>query len=194
MSELPRPLSYAAYLALEAETGVRHEYLDGEAWAMAGGTVRHAKLKTNLTADLSVALGDGPCQAYDSDLKLRMLETGLATYADLAVICGPVARHPDDRHAATNPTVVFEVLSPSTEGGTAEGSSGTSGQAASLRHYVLRRRASRWWRCSREAITGAWCCGASARGSRRAAGDRRGARRGPAVSAAAGLSTSASGA
>ena len=108
-------LSYADYLALEADTGVRHEYLDGEAWAMAGGTLRHSAIKTNLTIAVGLALRGRPCRAYDSDAKMLVTDTGLATYPDLAIVCGPVAQAAQDRHAAVNPTVLFEVLSPSTE-------------------------------------------------------------------------------
>lgn len=64
---------------------------------------------------MGALLGDGPCQPYDSDLKVRNPATGLATCPDLTVICGPLQRHPDDRNAVTNPAVWFEVLSPSTE-------------------------------------------------------------------------------
>ncbi len=110
MAETPRGrLSYADYLALEQETGVRHEFLDGDAVAMAGGTPRHSKLKLHLGGLAFAGLGDHPCQAYDSDLKIRVPATGLATYPDLSVICGPLAHDTEDRNAVTNPTVLFEV-------------------------------------------------------------------------------------
>ena len=110
-----RMLSYRDYLDLERETGIRHEYLDGEVWAMAGGTLRHSRVKTKLTIAIGNALGDGPCQPYDSDLKIRIPETGLATYPDLAIICGPPVVDVEDHNAATNPTVLVEVLSKDTE-------------------------------------------------------------------------------
>lgn len=130
-------LSYTDYLALEEETDVRHEFLRGEAWAMAGGTPRHSAVKSNLLFLVAGRLGSGPCRAYDSDLKLRVESTGLATYADLAVVCGPLVRDTEDRNAVTNPTAVFEVLSPSTERWDRGGKFHHMQTVPSLRSYVI---------------------------------------------------------
>lgn len=108
-------LTYAEYLELERTTMRRHEFLDGRAWMMAGGTPRHSRVKVNLVVWAGSALGDGPCLPYDSDMKVRVPETGLATYPDLSIVCGPIVRDAEDRNALVNPTVVAEVLSPSTE-------------------------------------------------------------------------------
>lgn len=132
-----RRMSYADYLALEREADVRHEYINGEAFAMAGGTPRHAKLKTNLTGLMFAALGSGPCQAYDADLKVRIVATGMATYPDLTIVCGPLERHPEDPNAIANPTVVFEVLSDSTEAWDRGAKFSHFQRVPSLRHYVL---------------------------------------------------------
>lgn len=109
-----RRYSYAEYLALEAGSLHKHEYFEGNVVAMAGGTGSHSRLKTNLTVLVGAALADRPCEAYDSDLRVRVLASGLATYPDLTVICGPRQPHPEDPHAATNPSVIFEVLSKET--------------------------------------------------------------------------------
>ena len=109
-----RAYTYAEYLALEQETGLRHEWLDGEAWAMSGGTPRHSRMSVNLAAAFVNTLGDGPCQPYNCDMKVRVSETGLATYPDLAIACGPVAYDPEDENAVVNPTVLVEVPSRST--------------------------------------------------------------------------------
>lgn len=130
-------LTYADYLAIERDTAVRHEFLRGEVWAMSGGTPRHSKIKINLATALNAALGDGPCQAYDSDLKVRTLATGLATYADATVVCGDLETDPEDANAITNPTAVFEVLSPSTERWDRGGKFEHLGQCPSLKLYVL---------------------------------------------------------
>ena len=82
-------LSYDEYLALERETDLRHEYLDGEAWAMAGGTLRHADIGGALCAWLWSALRGQPCRPHNSDFKIRVPDTGLITYPDASVICGP---------------------------------------------------------------------------------------------------------
>ena len=130
-------LSYQDYLALERETDLRHEFLDGEAWAMAGGTLRHSALKVNLGGLMFVALRGRPCRAYDADAKTIVPDTGLATYADLAVLCGPPEPAPHDRHALTNPVVLFEVLSPSTEAWDRGGKFHHYRHLGSLQHYVL---------------------------------------------------------
>jgi Uma2 family endonuclease len=82
---------------------------------MSGGTPRHSKLKSNVTGLFWSALGNGPCQAYDADLKVRVRAAGLAAYPDLTVICGPLQADSEDPNAVTNPTLVVEVLSPTTE-------------------------------------------------------------------------------
>ena len=110
-----KPLTYDEYLAIERETDIRHQFLDGEVWAMAGGTVRHSGIKMNVGGLFFAALQGKPCRPYDSDLKIRIPETGLATYPDLAIICGPPVVDVEDHNAATNPTVLVEVLSKDTE-------------------------------------------------------------------------------
>ncbi len=106
--------TYAEYLALEAASNVKHEYLDGQIYGMAGGTPQHAALAATIIGMLFSQLLGGRCRAFDSDLRVRVKQTGLATYPDVTVVCGPREHHPEDAHAVTNPTVVFEVLSPST--------------------------------------------------------------------------------
>lgn len=130
-------LSYPDYLALERRTGVRHEYRDGVARAMAGGTVRHSALKSRLTRHVGNALDGGPCVAFDSDLKVHVEASGLFTYPDLTVICGELQRSEVDRHCLTNPRVVFEVLSPGTEAYDRGEKFVHLQQAPSLSHYVL---------------------------------------------------------
>lgn len=129
--------SYAEYLQLERDTGDKYEYLRGEVFLMAGGSLRHSRLKTNATIALGAGLGDGPCQAYDADAKIRVPATGLSTYPDLSIICGPPERHPQDENAATNPTVIVEVLSPSTEGWDRGPKFKHYQLLASLRDYLL---------------------------------------------------------
>lgn len=130
-------LTYEEYLAVERETGARHEYVDGHALAMGGGSLRHSRLKVNLGGVLYNALRGSACVPYDSDAKVRVLATGLATYADFAVVCGPVERDPVDPLALTNPTALFEVLSPSTERWDRGGKFRHAQQIPSLRLYVL---------------------------------------------------------
>lgn len=128
--------TYAEYLALERRTDARYEFFDGEVFLMAGGTPRHAKVISNVNVAVGAALGDQPCQAYSADLKIRIPATGLSTYPDL-VICGPLERHPEDRNAATNPTLIVEVLSESTEVWDRTRKFFHYQQIPTLRHYLL---------------------------------------------------------
>jgi Uma2 family endonuclease len=108
-------MTYAQYLELERSTDLRHEYLDGEVWAMAGGTTAHSLVKSNLLRAVGNALEGKPCLALDSDQKIDVAETGLVTYPDLSVTCGGLQKSARDANAIVNPTLVVEVLSPSTE-------------------------------------------------------------------------------
>lgn len=112
-----QPYDFDEYLELEASSDVKHELLDGNAWAMTGGSPRHAAISGNVVGLLQQRLSKHPCQVFSSDLRIRVTETGLATYPNVSVICGRIELDPDDRkgHTVTNPTLVVEVLSPSTE-------------------------------------------------------------------------------
>ena len=103
------------YLAFEASSNVKHEYLDGQIYAMAGGTPEHAALAAAVVGQLYPQLRDGRCRVHSADLRFRVAATGLLTYPDVTVVCGPSARDADDPLAVTNPTLIVEVLSPSTE-------------------------------------------------------------------------------
>lgn len=107
--------SFADYLAYEEGANVKHEFLDGEIYAMAGGTPEHAALAAAVTTIVGAQLGDGPCRVFSSDLKIRVLETGLVSYPDVTVICGPIEHDPESRVVAVNPTLIVEVLSDGTQ-------------------------------------------------------------------------------
>jgi Uma2 family endonuclease len=106
--------TYAEYLALEEESSVRHEYLDGEIYAMAGGSPDHAALAAAVIALVRGQLAPG-CRVFTSDLRVRIPATGLTTYPDVAVVCGKTIRAADDPIAVVNPVLLVEVTSPSTE-------------------------------------------------------------------------------
>jgi Uma2 family endonuclease len=107
--------TYREYVDLEAASNTKHEFLDGEIYAMAGGTPAHAALGIAVAAQLYDQTRGGRCRVYSSDLRVRILETGLATYPDVTVVCGEVVADPESAVTATNPTLVVEVTSPSTE-------------------------------------------------------------------------------
>jgi len=108
-------MTYAEYLAAEAVAEARHEFLNGEVWEMAGGTIEHGALTLAAAGELRAALRGKPCRAFSSDVRVRIPETDLATYPDLSIVCGQLETAPDDKDAITNPIVLVEVLSDSTE-------------------------------------------------------------------------------
>jgi Uma2 family endonuclease len=129
--------AWQEYLALEATSNVKHEYLDGQIYAMAGGTPAHAALQLAVPSLLFPQLRIGSCRAHGADLRVRVLATGLATYPDVTIVCGPREVDPEDKNSVTNPTLLVEVLSPST----AEYDRGEKfahyKRIPSLRQYVL---------------------------------------------------------
>jgi Uma2 family endonuclease len=129
--------TYAEYLALEASSNVKHEYLAGQIYGMAGGTPEHAALAASVIGLLFGQLRGGRCRAHDADLRVRVPATGLATYPDVAVICGPRERDHEDDNAVVNPTLLVEVLSRSTEEYDRGDKFEHYKHLASLRQYVL---------------------------------------------------------
>jgi Uma2 family endonuclease len=107
--------TYAEYIELEASSNVKHEYSGGRIYAMAGGTPEHAALQAAVAGLLFSELRNGPCRAHSSDLRVRVLATGLATYPDISVVCGRTERDPEDANAVINPTLLVEVTSRSSE-------------------------------------------------------------------------------
>src|SRR5512139_2735182 len=104
-------MTYAEYLAAEAKSEVRHEYLNGEVWEMAGGAPEHSALAAAVIRELGASLRGKPCRTFTSDLRVRILDTGLSTYPDVSVVCGQLENAPEDEDAITNPIVLVEVLS-----------------------------------------------------------------------------------
>jgi Uma2 family endonuclease len=107
--------SPAEYLALERASTARHEYLDGFVYAFAGGSPEHSAIAANIIASLVAQLHDRPCQAFTSDLKVATGPDDLFSYPDASVVCGELQFYDAERDVITNPSVVVEVLSPTTE-------------------------------------------------------------------------------
>lgn len=129
--------TYAEYLAFEETSNVRHEYLDGHIYAMAGGTPEHAALQMAVGAQLYAQLGGTPCRVHSSDLRVRVLATGLATYPDVTVVCGPNELDPEHAQTVLNPSVIVEVMSKSTEDFDRNDKFESYKSIPSLREYVL---------------------------------------------------------
>jgi len=108
-------IDYETYLTVERETDQKHEWLDGRTYAMSGGTIEHGQLSTQMIGELLRLASACGCRVFNSDVKIRVRATGLATYPDASIVCGTIERDPDDRNAMTNPAVLVEVLSDGTE-------------------------------------------------------------------------------
>ncbi len=108
--------TYGEYLTYERDSELKHEYDDGEIIAMAGGSLRHNALALRIGAALESSRKPG-CTAFQSDQRVRVLATGRVTYPDVSMICGPADVDPGDPagQTITNPTLIVEVLSPTTE-------------------------------------------------------------------------------
>ncbi len=134
---LVKKFTPAEYLTLERSASYRSEYFQGEIFAMAGGSPRHSLIQTNLTAELRQALKGARCTAYNSDLRILVHPTGLYTYPDASIVCGPLELADGQQDVVLNPTVLFEVLSDSTEAYDRGQKFGHYRQIESLREYVL---------------------------------------------------------
>jgi Uma2 family endonuclease len=132
-----RLLSPEEYLARERVADFRSEYYRGEMFAMAGASPQHSLICANMIRQLGNALEGRPCAVYTSDLRVRVSVTGLYTYPDVSVVCGPLEF--DDKHRDTvlNPTLIVEVLSEGTEAYDRGKKFRHYQRLASLREYVL---------------------------------------------------------
>lgn len=132
-----RGLSYTEYLALEAASERKHEFVAGVVYAMAGGTLEHSALAASMIALLTAALRGRPCRVFTSDARVRVRATGLSTYPDASIACGRIERDPEDPDALANPVVLVEVLSDSTEDWDRGGKFAHYRRIPSLRDYVV---------------------------------------------------------
>ena len=110
-----RRLTAAEYLAIESTSEIRHEFLDGEMFAMSGGSLWHNLIKDNFARAVANRLSGGTCRVVTSDQRLKVDATGLYTYPDVLVFCGPPVMEDGVHHTLTNASLVADVLSNSTE-------------------------------------------------------------------------------
>ena len=108
-------LSVEEYLAIEEAANRKSEFYDGEMFAMAGGSFAHSLIATNILAGLRDRLRGGPCRPLNSDLRVVVAKSGLYTYPDVSVVCGPPQFAASSATTLVNPSMIVEVLSPSTE-------------------------------------------------------------------------------
>jgi len=117
MSALPQPYYQPAeYLLLERAAAYKSEYFAGEIYAMAGAGKAHNIITLNIASELRSQFRGGPCQVYASEMRVKVQANGLYTYPDVVAVCGEERFEDGHQDTLHNPTVIFEVLSPSTEG------------------------------------------------------------------------------
>lgn len=94
--------TFDQYLMLEEDSGSKHEFLDGQVWAMSGGSPDHAAVAGNVLTLLNVQLSGKKRRVFTSDLRVRVVATGLGTYPDVSVVCGRIEL--DDTTSRSRPS------------------------------------------------------------------------------------------
>ena len=137
VAETVHYLTEAEYLAIERAAEFKSEFFDGEMFAMAGGSPMHSLIAANIIGELRAKLKDRPCKPFTSDLRLKIEATGLCTYPDVSVVCGPLQLAAGTNDTVINPTLIVEVLSEATEAYDRGEKFQHYRQMPSLQEYVL---------------------------------------------------------
>ena len=152
---LPRRATYADYLAAEQTSARRHEFIDGVIVAMAGGSDEHNAITAHVTGLFMMRVRSG-CHGYSSDQRFWIEATARGRYSDGSIICGRPAHPAHDNQATTNPLVIIEVLSPSSEGDDDGDKRRDFQSLASLEAYVLAAQDARCVKVYRRGERGTW--------------------------------------
>jgi len=129
--------SYAEYLASEHASATKHEYVRGDVFAMAGGTIEHGRLQVAMASELRAALRGKPCSVFSGDVRIRVEATDFSCYPDISVVCTKLQTSAIDGQAITNPKLLVEVLPDSTEGYDRGAKFAHYRRIPSLEEYVL---------------------------------------------------------
>jgi len=125
------------YLALEEVATYKSEYYQGEIFQMAGGSYNHNVISSNINALLNNALDNKPCVVFSSVMRLNVRKNGLFTYPDAMVVCGTPQFFEERSDTITNPVLIVEVLSPSTETYDRKGKFTLYKAVSTIQDYVL---------------------------------------------------------
>jgi len=136
-AQVRQRMTYAEYLAAEETATGKHDFINGEVYAMAGGSLEHGALAAACARVLGQALDAKPCRVFSSDSRVRVESTGASFYPDLSVVCGKLIAANEDAQSIANPLVLIEVLSESTEAYDRGAKAGHYRRIPSLREYVL---------------------------------------------------------
>ena len=110
-----KKISPEEYLISERESKNRHEYCDGEVYAMVGASRRHNLISSNIVRTLGNQLLERPCNVFSSDMKVKVDEIGKYTYPDIVVACDKEQYEDENEDVLLNPVAIIEILSYSTE-------------------------------------------------------------------------------
>ncbi|TMQ17295.1 MAG: Uma2 family endonuclease [Deltaproteobacteria bacterium] len=152
---LPHRATYADYLATEQNSERRHEFIDGVIVAMAGGSDEHNAIASRFATLFGVRVPRG-CRSYTPDQRFWIAATTRGRYSDGSIICGKPAHPAHDNQATTNPVVVLEVLSPSSEGDDDGDKRRDFQSLVSLEAYVIAAQDARCVKVYRRTERGEW--------------------------------------
>ena len=139
MSAVPTQTRYTAdeYLQLERKAAYKSEFHDGQIYAMTGASRKHNLVCVNICRELSQQLKNRPFEAYINDMRVKAVVANNYHYPDIAVVCGPSQFEDAQFDTLLNPTVLLEVLSPSTEAYDRGGKFAAYRKITSLQEYFL---------------------------------------------------------
>ena len=130
-------ISIEEYLEIENAAEAKHEYFEGEVFAMSGAKVSHNRIAGNLFAALSYKLKGTKCHPYNSEQRIHISANTLFTYPDISIICGEVISLNNDDYNVLNPIVIIEVLSESTRNYDRGGKFKLYRDIPTLKEYIL---------------------------------------------------------
>jgi len=125
------------YLALDRDATDRNEYYRGQLYLMAGGSVNHSSISSNVNAEFNLGLRRTPCRTLTSDMKAHMRRNGFYAYPNAVVVCGEIETVPGHDDIVTNPILLVEVLSPSTASYDRSGKFELYRALLTFAHYLL---------------------------------------------------------
>lgn len=129
--------SIEEYLRFEKDSPEKHEFFRGEIFAMSGASNRHNLIFSNLFTGIGIQLKGKSCKPFGSDMRIHVAENTLFTYPDISIICGEIVSAPMDEDTATQPTVLIEILSPSTRNYDRGGKFKLYRDISTLKEYIL---------------------------------------------------------
>jgi len=132
-------ISIAEYISISQKQGQKYEYHNGSIFAMAEGTINHSRITTNFITKLGVELlsKKSKCEHFNGDVRLRIEVGNRLVYPDTMVVCGEIEKAESEKESITNPTVIVEVLSDSTESYDRGDKFYFYRQIPSLKEYIL---------------------------------------------------------